>query len=70
MLSKIFSLSVFPCIFSCLVAPFAVAANDAGHGRVNMQGAIIDTACAIAVESRDQVIDMDVIPFADVLRDG
>ena len=41
-----------------------------GWGRVNMQGAIIDTACAIAVESRDQTIDMEVVPLADIIRDG
>jgi len=41
-----------------------------GWGVVNMQGAIIDTACAIAIESRDQSIDMDVVPLADITRDG
>lgn len=35
-----------------------------------MQGAIIDTACAIAIESRDQTIDMEVVPLADIIRDG
>lgn len=35
-----------------------------------MQGAIIDTACTIAIESRDQSIDMDVVPLADIMRDG
>ncbi|WP_239511973.1 fimbrial protein [Enterobacter bugandensis] len=35
-----------------------------------MQGAIIDTACAIATESRDQSIDMGTIPFADFIRNG
>lgn len=69
MRSKMLYLAVFSCIFSLWLLPTALAA-DQSHGRVNMQGAIIDTACAIAVESRDQVIDMEVIPFADVLRDG
>ena len=41
-----------------------------GWGRVNMQGSIVDTACAIAVESRDQTIDMEVVPLADIIRDG
>ena len=66
---NVLSLSVFSCMLSCGVCPAALAA-DAGHGRVSMQGAIIDTACAIAVDSREQVIDMEVIPFADVLREG
>lgn len=41
-----------------------------GEGRVNMQGAIIDTACAIAVESREQTIDMGITPLSDIIRDG
>ncbi|HEP1044384.1 TPA: fimbrial protein [Serratia marcescens] len=51
---------------------YAVQAISAmqGEGRVNMQGAIIDTACAIATESREQIIDMEVIPFSDIVRDG
>lgn len=61
-------------VFSCILfmVPFSVeAANNAlGWGRVNMQGAIIDTACAIAVESRDQSIDLGVVPLADIIRDG
>jgi type 1 fimbria pilin len=35
-----------------------------------MQGSIIDTACAIAVSSREQSIDLGVIPLADIIRDG
>lgn len=41
-----------------------------GWGRVNMQGAIIDTACAIAAGSRDQTIDMETIPLGQIIRDG
>lgn len=58
------------CIF--ILVPLGAQAMGAvqGWGKVNMQGAIIDTACAIAVESRDQTIDMDVVPLADIIRDG
>ncbi|MFI8416175.1 fimbrial protein [Serratia sp. NPDC078593] len=35
-----------------------------------MEGSIIDTACAIAVDSREQSIDMGSIPVADIVRDG
>lgn len=35
-----------------------------------MQGAIIETACAIAVESQSQSIDMEVTSIADMIRDG
>ncbi|HFF8948028.1 fimbrial protein [Serratia marcescens] len=51
---------------------FSSAANSApqGQGRVNMQGAIIDTACAIATESREQIINMDITPISEIARDG
>lgn len=49
----------------------ALAAHQSqGWGRVNMQGAIIDTACAIATGSREQTIDMDTVPVGDIMRDG
>lgn len=35
-----------------------------------MQGAIIETACAIAVESQEQSIDMDVMSLGEIIRDG
>ncbi|CAI1664931.1 PAP fimbrial minor pilin protein precursor [Serratia marcescens] len=47
----------------------AISASQ-GEGRVNMQGAINDAACAIAMESREQIIDMEVIPVSDIARDG
>ncbi|WP_372242293.1 fimbrial protein [Serratia marcescens] len=61
--SFIFILAYFP-----LQAMAAISSQ--GWGRVNMQGAIIDTACAIAIESRDQTIDMEMVPLADIIRDG
>lgn len=57
------------CLF--IFTAFAQAGSAIqGWGRVNMQGAIIDTACAIAVESRYQTVDMDIVPIADIIRDG
>lgn len=47
----------------------AISASQ-GEGRVNMQGAIIDTACAIATESREQIIDMKNTAMADIVRGG
>lgn len=65
------TLIVFSCLFPLtLFAAHAVASGLGGMGRVNMQGSIIDTACAIAVDSREQSIDMGVIPLADIVRDG
>ncbi|MTD09191.1 type 1 fimbrial protein [Serratia sp. YC16] len=63
-------LPVATCLF--IFTAFIAQAGSAiqGWGRVNMQGAIIDTACAIAVESRYQTVDMDIVPIADIIRDG
>ncbi|MFK3695133.1 fimbrial protein [Serratia bockelmannii] len=63
-------ITVFSCLFSLSALSASAADTVAGWGRVNMQGSIIDTACAIAVESREQTIDMDVVPLADIIRDG
>ncbi|WP_447873267.1 fimbrial protein [Serratia fonticola] len=57
-------------VFSCLFSQAVMATPIAEWGRVNMQGAIIDTACAIAVNSREQTIDMGTVPLADIVRDG
>ncbi|CUZ93714.1 PAP fimbrial minor pilin protein precursor [Serratia marcescens] len=59
------------CLLLLLIC-FAGKAISAvqGQGRVNMQGAIIDTACAIATESREQIIAMGITPVADIVRDG
>lgn len=63
---------MLPCILAPLLFTHGAQAahSSQGWGRVNMQGAIIDTACAIAAGSRDQVIDMDRVPVADIMRDG
>jgi type 1 fimbria pilin len=61
-------------VFFCLLFPAVFSSNTtaglAGWGRVNMQGSIIDTACTIAVDSREQIIDMGVVPVVDIIRDG
>ncbi|SNY79823.1 Pilin (type 1 fimbria component protein) [Enterobacter sp. CC120223-11] len=57
-------------VFSFMLASGAFSATQQGQGRVSMQGAIIDTACAISVDSREQVIDMGRVPIADIIRDG
>ncbi|WP_413508500.1 fimbrial protein [Serratia proteamaculans] len=35
-----------------------------------MQGSIVDVPCAIAVSSRDQAIDLAVLPVGQLMRDG
>lgn len=62
--------AVFSFIFLTIPFPSQAANFVQGWGRVNMQGAIIDTACAIAIESRDQTIYLGVVPLADIIRDG
>lgn len=64
---------VFLLVTSCLFPLSALSLSQVDgffHGRVNMQGAIIDDACAISVESSEQTIDMDMIPLAEIIRDG
>lgn len=45
-------------------------AAQGARGRVNMQGSIIDTACAIDMGSLYQSIEMPPLPIAQLLRDG
>ncbi|EPP8560692.1 fimbrial protein [Serratia marcescens] len=58
------------CLFSFPMFSVLAEGHVAGWGRVNMQGAIIDTACAIAIDSQEQTIDMGVLPLSDIIRDG
>lgn len=43
---------------------------DMGSGRVKMAGSIVDTACAIDINSIDQTLDMGVVPVGRIIRDG
>ncbi|UJD79462.1 type 1 fimbrial protein [Serratia rubidaea] len=53
-----------------LALPVTSWASNQGAGRVRMQGSIIDTPCAIDVDSRDQSVDMSVLPFGQIMHDG
>ncbi|HII4325964.1 TPA: fimbrial protein [Enterobacter cloacae] len=53
-----------------MLSPIENSQAAAGWGRVNMQGAVIETACAIDTNSRDQTIDMSVLPLSQIMRDG
>jgi len=63
---------LYSFIFILVILPLrsAFAISPQGWGRVNMQGAIIDTACAISVETRDQTINMEVIPISVISTNG
>lgn len=39
-------------------------------GRVNMQGAIIDTACTISFGNQKQTIDMGMLSLSELVRHG
>lgn len=67
-----FSVLMFSFLFSSSTfsAMAAINSNSVSWGQVYMQGSIIDTACAIAVESREQTIDMGIIPLSEIIRDG
>ncbi|OKB66579.1 pilin [Serratia marcescens] len=69
MSSAAFRLGVGASLLALLAAA-GVQARDQGHGRVNMEGSIIDTPCAIDVASRDQTIDMLTLPVGQIIRDG
>lgn len=41
-----------------------------GHGTVSMNGEIVDTACAISMESKEQSIDMGILPLGVIRSQG
>ncbi|HEY3591111.1 MAG TPA: fimbrial protein [Buttiauxella sp.] len=68
------------CIFSVLSFCTFAANNtgsfnvgeykSAGHGVVRMPGAIIDAACAISIESRDQTLNLHLASISSLLAYG
>lgn len=48
----------------------AHASQPLAWGRVNMTGSIIETACAIDTSSRDQTIEMGLMPIHQIAREG
>lgn len=56
--------------FLMLSLPAQASVSSQGHGRVSMAGAIIDSACAIATDSREQSIEIGEFPFEQIIRDG
>lgn len=59
----------YPALCLLMLLP-GQSSQAAGWGQVNMQGAVIETACAIDTDSLDQTIDMSVIPLSQIIRDG
>lgn len=57
-------------IFLQVFTSLSARAENQGHGRVSMQGSIVDTACAIAAGGADQTIDIGTVPISQLLHDG
>lgn len=65
------SLTLLRMLFaSVMLLPTLLFAANQGSGEVSVQGRIIASACAIDTESRDQTINMGVMPISRVIRDG
>lgn len=64
---------VVPSLLMCCALTFsgsAFSADMSGKGRVSMEGAIVETPCAIEVGDRDQTLVMDTLPVSQLIRDG
>lgn len=60
---------VAPALLLMAFQAWASMGNQ-GQGRVSMKGAIVDSACAIATDSREQYIDIGDFPVEQLIRDG
>lgn len=64
---------VAPSLLMCCSLVSSVSAFSAdmsGQGRVSMEGAIVETPCAIEVGDREQTLVMDTLPLSQLIRDG
>lgn len=61
------SISVLLFMLVCLIGSAQCA--ELGRGRINMKGSIIDTACAIDLDSQYQDIGMPTLPLGSIVRD-
>lgn len=60
----------FILLFLMTSLPFMALSATQGHGRVQMQGSIVDTACAIAVGETDQSVSMGTLSFSELVNNG
>jgi len=66
---------VLPCMLALCVWTSVAGASYGhsaaqGHGRVSMQGSIIETPCAIAMADRNQTIQLDVATVGEIIHNG
>lgn len=68
---KIFNKIVF-YILTCSITFLSTntIAAEWGQGRVNMQGSIVETACAIDTGDRKQSIEMGTLPVDTIIHEG
>lgn len=63
--------SVLPCMLVLCAWGTAYGQHpDQGHGRVGMQGSIIETPCAIATADRDQTVNMGEETVGNMIHNG
>lgn len=62
--------AVISGLLSALLSGMAIGKTPMGWGRILMEGSIIETACAIEMNSRDQAIEMITIPITKIAQDG
>lgn len=61
---------LLPLISLIAFTSLSTRAIDHGHGRIFMQGSIVDTACAIKAGGEDQAINIGTVPISQLLHDG
>lgn len=63
------TLRILSWLLIAALAEPAIAATH-GHGRVQIQGTILDTACAISTGDADQSIDLGTLSASDLLTNN
>lgn len=57
-------------LFLLLCGPAWASSSSGGSGRVSVQGSIVDSACAIATDSREQEIEIGGFSIEEMIRNG
>jgi type 1 fimbria pilin len=65
LLKKFLKLSAFSLVFMS----FLISAKEQGHGRVTINGEIIDSACSLDMDNSDQTVDMLTQPISEVISE-
>lgn len=59
---------IVPTLLIAMKAMGSVTIQGINHGEVHMQGRIVEAACAIEMNSREQTVDMEVIPLVQLMN--